>query len=155
MKHMMARAALGLVVCVALMAMTTGVKAGEILPHVYRSSETIVVDMVTGEGVYTGDGVATHFGRLLNEGSAQVDFETGAFHTEGGGTTSNGDQVFWVGDGNLYTGEMLVTLTGGTGRFEGATGELSCWELTNQAQFVDDGNVIMTMDAWATGWISY
>ncbi len=79
---------------------------------------TITLDFNTGTWTGWEVGKCTHLGRFTNSSSGTLDPNTGA-PAGGGGTitAANGDEVKWEFG---PTGDALIT--GGTGRFEGATG---------------------------------
>jgi hypothetical protein len=70
----------------------------------------------TIDGIGLEWGEATHFGRYANRMNLHLNVQTGHLTGDGVATTANGDKVFYVMEDNE------VTFTGGTGRFEGATG---------------------------------
>jgi hypothetical protein len=82
------------------------------------------VDFLAGTGSEAGQ--ISHGGLFSNEWSA-----TGLTTLAGVLTVANGDELSWVGDINVVftdpthtTFVINLTITGGTGRFEGATGLL-------------------------------
>ena len=83
-------------------------------PFKIRASSTMVLQ---ADGSYEGKGggVATHLGRFEVEG-------WGIFGVGGSGviTAANGDEIYFDD-----TPSGVVTMTGGTGRFEGVAGEFS------------------------------
>jgi hypothetical protein len=84
------------------------------------------------DGIYAGSGNATHLGRTTESGSyTVVEFVgPGLAHLTGEGTqvAANGDTLSYtfdeIVDFNVepFTAVGSFTITGGTGRFEGATG---------------------------------
>ncbi len=156
MKQIGASAGCALLVCAALVS-TVGIAiSGEVLPWAVQGNQTFVVNLATGATTYSAIAQGSHMGRTAVEGTGLMD---GAGNVSGSGsdTSAEGDQVFWDCSGNLLAGSLLLTLTGGTGRFDGATGQLNSWEITNVVQTVDpvQGTLTITCDAKATGWISY
>jgi hypothetical protein len=101
------------------------------------------INVVTGEG--HGSIVGTHVGW----GDSDVQFmspTTSRFVT----TTANGDQIF--GTSTLTSGTTGVdVITGGTGRFEGATGHTTTTSVVTPTH---DPDVVMTT-SYIEGWISY
>ncbi|MHC1764437.1 MAG: hypothetical protein AB9869_09035 [Verrucomicrobiia bacterium] len=86
--------------------------------------------LVVGTWTLTGNAVATHAGRYADEGEGVVcvDMETGAMYGIGSGcaTSASGDQVTWDSFEPLDEScRVTVTFTGGTGRFEKATGQFT------------------------------
>lgn len=69
-----------------------------------------------------GWGVATHIGKYQLEADGYVDFAAGDAWGEGFMTAANGDQILF--ESNLQGGENTLTITGGTGRFQGASGTI-------------------------------
>ena len=67
-----------------------------------------------------GEGHATHFGRLTVSGDVALDVVTGVPIGTWTLTAANGDMLFL--DMTAEPGVGLFTVTGGTGRFEGASG---------------------------------
>lgn len=105
----------------------------------------------------TGTGEASHLGASTFVANATVNFGTPPpFAIEGTAvfTAANGDQFFtrftgWntpLGNG-MSRGDIFHTLTGGTGRFDDATGTLTAVALVNQAS--------PTNQVWYEGSINY
>jgi hypothetical protein len=76
----------------------------------------------TGEVDTQGQGEATHLGKYKLVGHGFVNLETGEASGSGFLTAANGDQIFI--ESTLQGGVSIMTFTGGTGRFEGATGTI-------------------------------
>lgn len=112
------------------------------------------VDPITGAPVQLlsaeGWGVGTHCGLFYTASSGPPSPE-GVL--EGFITSANEDQIFWAG---LLT-EPRLTITGGTGRFAGATGEFTHTILSTEVVSVDPVAKTMTIDlTWtASGTITY
>lgn len=152
---MIACMTLGLFVCLLLMAMAENLRA-EGVPHIYRGHEIIRIDMQTGGTTYSGSGECTHTGTFQNAGTGQSNLQTGDFTLTGALTAADGSRIEWTGGGNLLVpGDYYIALTGGSGRFENATGELPTWGAANMTQVIDAGFLIITFDSSATGWISF
>ena len=86
---------------------------------------TWTINMLTGEATGNETGAATYLGNYLNESTAIYSTDPANFgivSATGTVTTADGDQCFWV-----MTPDQpgVVQVTGGTGRFEGLTGELA------------------------------
>lgn len=151
------RLVLALMAC-ALLQAAAGPKQPVERPMVLRSH----IENILYLGTWTWDsyetGVCTRGGKFTSEGSGTYDPVTSEFAGEGVLTTASGDQLFWsvVGgpDGEATVG--TISFTGGTGRFEGATGEVPV-EYT-PAVVPSPGPVpalIFTADYVAKGTISY
>lgn len=68
-------------------------------------------------------------------------------------TAANGDQIFWK---TTPGGPFQVTITGGTGRFEGATGGINeTWESERIFTFYPDGSMTMEVTYTFAGSITY
>ena len=146
--------ALGLIFCAVFTVAVPGARSGERQPYDYRASETIVINLTTGQAVYSGSGVASHVGHFENEATGQVEPTTMSFQAAGTLTAADGDQIYWTASGVLG-GDMLIVLDNGTGRFLNVSGELSSWETTNLVTKQENGFLTLTYDSAATGWISY
>lgn len=104
---------------------------------------SFTVDVTTGVG--SGSAIATHWG--LSGLSFQFTSPTTSFLVV---TTASGDQVFQATASTSAT-TGVNTILGGTGRFEGATGELhTTFEITPTS----DPNVVAVTGS-SEGWISY
>jgi len=100
------------------------------------------VQMLSAEGW----GVATHCGLVYTAMKAPPS-------AEGFITSANGDQIFF-----LWTPTDLthVTITGGTGRLDGATGEFTMTFLSQEVSFDRDALTMTISFTWtASGTISY
>ncbi len=101
-----------------------------------------------------GTGIAIHRGWVIVQAAGQLDFETGVYTGEGIATDAAGEETwFWIEDVISPTG--VVHIDGGTGRFEGATGELNAWEFTDVVEEVQWPYLIRTCKLKGTGWITY
>lgn len=112
-KHMLI---VSLLVCaLALIALGAGQKSVE-RPFKINGDLTVMVNMANGQAEGVDFGQATHTGRYHNTMTLQ--FYPNSDHVTGSGTltAANGDQLFWDRNDHYFT------FTGGTGRFEGATG---------------------------------
>ena len=118
------------------------VAAGEQVPFRGRFagvSTTVSVNFPIAIGLTSGMGNATHLGKFVFEHPHTVNLQdftiTGSFHF----VAANGDEVFADFSGQSSAtptpGVRLVvgtaTITGGTGRFEGATGSFALQRLFN------------------------
>jgi len=123
-------AAAAAILCVAALIAAANAGAGSDVP--FKGTDSFASKAVGGSGnivktLDTGSGNATHLGRFTMAASETVDF--GTLAVTGGTytlTAANGDTVT-----GIYSGHILPTLdgylvsgpiTGGTGRFTGATG---------------------------------
>ncbi len=96
----------------------------------------------------TGSGNASHLGRFTMTYELEVDLLTRPFHTFGSAvfTAANGDRLFTdiVGlgtpDGDFDSVVETHTITGGTGRFEGASGSFIRIYLLNLVTGVTSGS---------------
>ena len=100
----------------------------------YHQTETGVPQSPTTILVtFSLEGTATHLGRYTSAGSFLVDLTSASAGGPGHMVAANGDQLFFTGSGQAtptgVPGELSITdtstITGGTGRFEGATGSFS------------------------------
>jgi hypothetical protein len=86
---------------------------------------TAVVDLDDGSFVATSVGYGTHFGRTTHIATGFMDVGTGAILSVSGViTASNGDEIWFVS-----LPDVTPVITGGTGRFEGATGTQTVVEM--------------------------
>jgi len=68
---------------------------------------------------FSDTGVATHFGKF-------VSYADDPYGSVGHYVTANGDIVYWIVESyDADTSIVVIGFTGGTGRFEGATGEFT------------------------------
>ena len=87
--------------------MATGIETGSLIPGAVDTE-------LWGEG--------THIGKFQGGGSGFVNWSTGEAFGTGVLTAANGDQIYF--ENTLTNGESVMTFTGGTGRFKGATGAI-------------------------------
>jgi hypothetical protein len=83
--------------------------------------------------VYNGTGHATHLGLFTADASLFPDGD-GKFSATATFTAANGDQLFLIAEGAFTSPTSVVgtaTITGGTGRFEGATGGADFMDITS------------------------
>jgi hypothetical protein len=114
----------------AALALSGAVRAGQQVPFSGTSSGVVTAtgfDPVTGTA-YThvaGEGVATHLGHFTVEGDVAVDVAAGIPTGTWTLTAANGDMLFLDMGGHgidATHGFGAFTVSGGTGRFQGATG---------------------------------
>ena len=110
------RIVLALAVCAALLSTTASAKdqVTRSILHL-QGNVTLVVDLSDWSFEAEDWGNASHGGRFTNQGWGYM-LPGGYLVGEGILTAANGDQLFWTMRG------PTCTFTGGTGRFEGATG---------------------------------
>jgi hypothetical protein len=121
------------------------------------SGETLVIGWCDQAGgvlltAAPGTGTATHIGRFEVQQTQCVNPTTGAA-TDGVATltAANGDEIYMTYDGQFVPGEpptadLFYTVTGGTGRFTHAQGEIEVRVIfTSPSTWVATGS----------GWISY
>ena len=95
-------------------------------------------------------GQATHVGRYTSFAiDAQVNLVTGYVSGSGIMTAANGDQLFWQKDGDF------LTITGGTGRFDNATGEFETSHPDVTITQPDPYTVVVTHPFEGSGTITY
>ncbi len=151
MKRMIGCAAAGLLLCVLLPAIAGDTDAN-VMPYRYTAAGTMIIDTNTGYLVYVDSGEGTHIGRETNFATGNM--ANGIITGAGTVTTSNGDKIFYDAVGPLG-GQLLVTLTSGTGRFANVSGELTSWTYENVETIQHGPLMIIRYDSTATGWISY
>ncbi len=107
----------------------------------------VPVQLLSAEGW----GVATHCG-LGYMGLSGPPSPEG--NVEGFMTSANGDQIFWVGSLTDFTAP--TTVTGGTGRFAGATGEFDITPLSQEVVVDPVARTMTIYFTWtASGTITY
>ena len=102
---------------------------------------------------FSSEGTATHLGRYTTAGSFLVDLTTAGAGGPGIMVAANGDQLFNTGSGQAtptgVPGELSIagtsTITGGTGRFERATGSFSGVRVLNTATGISAGSFTGTI----------
>jgi hypothetical protein len=141
---------LALALCAILLPMTVSAKK-QVERPMRLSGSGILSWTWEGDWEATESGQATHLGRYSLEESGTWYFtEAGyAFDGEGTCTAANDDQFFFdftlICDGVSENGTM--TITGGTGRFEGASGSVDLVSVTDP--------VTGAYTISGTGWIKY
>ena len=104
----------------------------------------MVVSLVNGSFVASEEGEGTHVGHYLTHFEGQMDLVTGnLIWMEGYVEAANGDRQF----GELGP-DGLLYITGGTGRFEGATGSAT---VTSSDMLVTVDTIAGTMTITSTG----
>jgi hypothetical protein len=95
------------------------------------------------------EGIASHIGHIHSIGKYVADEETG-FYGFGVMFAANGDQVFWE-----HPGGNVVYFTGGTGRFQGATGEMTYTVTSSEMVEGPSGTTSLVNTYIAEGTITY
>lgn len=135
-------------------------QSGRIVERPFRVQATgvMVIDLTSGSLKSTESGQATHLGRFANEGSGMFSLATGEISGTGTLTASNGERLFWKGTTATTTQGRVrtITFTGGTGRFEDASGGFIDVS-TSQDVIVNTATKTMTVTTsyTATGTIRY
>jgi len=138
---------LAFAVCAILLPMTMSAEDQVTRPFKAQSNATQVVNLMTGDWLFEEWGEGTHTGRYTNEGSGHPGYGSGVL------TAADGDQIFW--DVTQVGGNPpVVVFTGGTGRFENASGELT-GETSNMEVVIDWPTMTITATVHYTGWIRY
>jgi hypothetical protein len=121
----------------------------------YHQTETGVPQSPTTILVtFSVEGTATHLGRYTSSGSFLVDLTKASAGGPGHMVAANGDQLFFTGSGQAtptgVPGELSITdtstITGGTGRFEGATGSFSGVRLLDTTTGISTGSFTGTIN---------
>ena len=107
-----------------------------------------------GQVVEDGMGVATHRGRVTVHADGQMNMATGVYTASGVATDASGAETWWWVE-DVIGPTMVVHVDGGTGRFEGAVGELTNFEIINPIVEVQWPYQITTCELTATGWLIY
>jgi len=114
-----------------------------------QAVETYELDFPTLYVNATGSGHATHLGRFTIRYQAIVDLTTGTASVSANLVAANGDSLFAAGSGqgtptvtpNVNRIVERYTITGGTGRFAGASGSFRVERLLNLATGVTSGTI--------------
>ena len=112
-------AIVALAVCTLALSTLGSAKHPVARPFTSQDTLTWVVSLADGSSQAQGSGVATHTGPYLNLASGYWNLGTFTLVSASGvATADNGDQIFWKLPGSSFT----VEWTGGTGRFQNASG---------------------------------
>ena len=103
-----------------------------------------------GEAVGISEGQATHLGKFVVNTSGSYNFETGDFIGEGVMTTASGDLIYFK-----MRNLGWVEFTGGTGRFENATGGHTVEPTAPPEQGEVEGQWLVTFSYTGEGTITY
>jgi hypothetical protein len=134
-------------VFILLAATTASAQTAVTRPWTMTAESQQVIIMSTGAVEAQARGEASHFGLFTANGWGSV--KDPVLH--GMMTAANGDLVEWVGQ----QGSPLYMITGGTGRFLGATG---AYVVTVQSMAIgmnSDGNLTIKLRWTAVGTITY
>jgi hypothetical protein len=138
------------VVCALLLPTTLIAKKQVERPFKVHGDVTVVISLLDGSLVGRETGEATHIGRYSSVGMGYLD--AAGYGTENGVlTAANGDELSWTEA--ISPGNIERTFTGGTGRFENASGGFST-AITPDV-VVDFPFLIVTFSYRATGTITY
>ena len=114
--------------CGLLLPMAVSAKKQVERPFKLHGESTVTINLQDGTfTIVEESGEATHLGRFTASGGGTVDLLIGHLEASGYHTAANGDTVFWELTQDGPGGPPLITITGGTGRFEGAGGS---WTVT-------------------------
>lgn len=113
----------------AILAVNLGASAANSVPFKGRADAVITSSVDIGSDRHltaTATGEATHLGRFIREENAVLHLMDGTLDGSLTFVAANGDELFVEFEGG-FTGpgvaEGTYAITGGTGRFAGATGE--------------------------------
>jgi hypothetical protein len=111
------------------------VGADPAVPVPFKGHAEYTLTAVEPDGTlrYIGTGLATHLGLFTADASLFPDGD-GKFSATAIFTAANGDQLFLIAEGTFTLPTLVVgkaTITGGTGRFEGATGDADFMDVTS------------------------
>jgi hypothetical protein len=134
-----------IVLLVAVAGLANGAMAGSFIPFKGSDVGTFGLPGLCGDGslqvVIEGSGTATHFGRYSYAATECFSPITGAFTGVPTISTANGDELFGTYSGQVaptsdpdvvtYTESLVIS--GGTGRFAGASGVFDVTGVANLA----------------------
>jgi len=122
---------LALALCALLLPITGTGKDQVERPFKLHGENTVIADLegfilhgnpVCPYWTESESGEATHLGRYTSEGGGTINLATGVVTGSGYVTAANGDELFWEMTIQMGAPAGVVTFTGGTGRFAGASG---------------------------------
>ena len=122
-------------------------------PNKAHGYDTVVVNLVDGSFVASEQGQGTHAGKYVTHFVGQMDANLQVIWGEGYLTAANGDQMFIT---MTPAGPDSFVITGGTGRFEGATG--SGTMVNSDFEITEDpvaGTMTITSQVTMEGTITY
>ena len=149
MQRQHCRFVVALAVCVLVPVTTASAQKQISRPFRMAAHSQAVINMVDYSVVAHAEGVASHLGEITADASGYATDPV----TYGTMTAANGDVMYWA----QAAGSDVVTITGGTGRFEGASGQFTLVVLMDGPPIVDPVAGTMTMNyIWtASGTITY
>jgi hypothetical protein len=109
------------------------VGADQAVPFKGRAEYTLTAVEPDGTLKYSGTGHATHLG-LFTADASLFPHGHGTFSATVVFTAANGDQLFFIAEGEFTSPTSVLgmaMITGGTGRFEDATGEAVFMDVTS------------------------
>ena len=113
---------------------TVGADPAVPVPFKGRAEYTLTAVEPDGSLRYIGTGQATQLGLFTADASLFPHGDGIHFSATATFTAANGDQLFLVAEGAFTSPTSVVgtaTITGGTGRFEGATGDADFMDITS------------------------
>ena len=113
---------------------TVGADPAVPVPFKGRAEYTLTAVEPDGTLRYIGTGLATHLGLFTADASLFPHGDGITFSATASFTAANGDQLFLIAEGAFTSPTSVVgtaTITGGTGRFEGATGDADFVDITS------------------------
>jgi len=135
-------AILALAACSLLIPCALSAKDKVERPFKIQGQGTIRVNLIDASYEATESGRATHTGFFTDEYSGFFNLETFMFASATGVLTApNGDRLFWE---ELPDQPHVVYMTGGTGRFTGATGTFT-YTTTDLNSTVDLNSMTITI----------
>ena len=134
----------------AILLMTTMVAwPKEVVTRPFKGHSDIVIvwDTLSGNWTLEEIGEFTHIGRSTNSGSGSS--------LNGSGTliSANGEQLHW--DIEIHPTGSIITMTGGTGRFEGAIGTAVPNIISEDVTYGANGVIIFSRSLTYIGTITY
>ncbi len=161
-------ASVSLAITILTPASALGKTKGTERPLEFSVSETNVFNLETFSNHYAGTEIASHAGKGTIEGNGSSKFSgfnTLEYHDEWVFTAPNGDKVFGTSTGTVTGGPegllnssesvLTQTITGGTGRFQNASGTVTGRYHQAFISFVEGGGVTFSDRGAGQGSISY
>lgn len=168
MRRAMTFASLILAIAVLSPATASAKTKGTERPLKFSVSETNVFNLETFSNHYAGTEIASHAGEGTVEGNGSSKFSgfnTLEYHDEWVFAAPNGNKVFGTSTGTVTGGpegllsssESVVTqtITGGTGRFQNASGTFTGRYHLAFVSFAEGGAVTFSLQGGGQGTISY
>lgn len=151
MKKIIVSTIIALLILIVLASTTFAAPAAteKLLKGSFEAVETQQVVFPTAFIDATGVGNATHLGLFTYRLQAELYLPTLTASASATLIAANGDMIFGVGSGQgTPTGTPgfvliveIYTITGGTGRFAGATGNFTVERVINRATFASSGTI--------------